>query len=48
MVRIRESRLKRLTGHDVAAVAACAKLAADMIAKTTMIMAVAQVKEAAP
>jgi len=48
MVRIREHRHKRLTGHKVATLLVCANLAAAMIAKTTMIMDVAQVKEAAP
>lgn len=48
MVRIREYKHKRLTGHNVATVLVCASLAAAVIVKTTMIMAVAQTKEAAP
>ena len=48
MVRIREHRHKRPTCHKVATVVVCADLAADIIVKTTMILAVDQTKEAAP
>ncbi len=48
MVQIREHKHKRLTCHLVATVLVCASLPADMIATTTMIMCVAQGKEAAP
>ncbi len=48
MVHIREHKHKRLTCHLVATVLVCAGFPADMIATTTMIMLVAQGKEAAP
>jgi hypothetical protein len=48
MVQIREHKHKRLIRHLVATVLVCASLPADVIATTTMIMLVAQGKEAAP
>ncbi len=48
MVRIREHQHKCLTGHLGAAVLVRAGLPADVIATTTMIMCVAEGKEAAP